>query len=157
MVGLGGSLSDGDGLAQTVQQSFEVGHTLAQLGDLLLQGGEPLVKVLTLPANSALNPRRWSASSARMARWPVNINPAKAAPTATTAIRTLSNSTLIAVRHTHPREGGQAAEAFYESAVFRLSTPFCKARTVETKLSRAAFFCSARGTGRLTLSFSVPV
>ena len=43
-----GSLSDGDGLAQAVQQPFQVGHALAQFGELLLQGGKSLAKFLTL-------------------------------------------------------------------------------------------------------------
>ena len=45
---LRGSLPDGDGLAQAVKQPFEVGHTLPQFGDLLLQGGKPLAEFLTL-------------------------------------------------------------------------------------------------------------
>ena len=45
---LRGALPDGDGLAQTVQQPFQMSHTLAQFGDLLLQGGEPFAEFLTL-------------------------------------------------------------------------------------------------------------
>ena len=45
---LHGSLSNGDGLAQAVKQPFEVGHTLPQFGDLLIQGGKSLAEFLTL-------------------------------------------------------------------------------------------------------------
>lgn len=79
----GRALPDGDGFAQAVQWSFQVGHALAQFGDLLLQGRKPLVKILTLgrlvrlrdswrcSADSrrwAADSRRWAASSVRMAR-----------------------------------------------------------------------------------------
>ena len=48
MTRLRGTLSNGDGLAQAVQQPFEVGHALAQFGDLLLQGRKSLAEFLPL-------------------------------------------------------------------------------------------------------------
>ena len=41
---LGGAALDGDGLAQAVQQAFQMGHALAQFGELLLQSRQALLK-----------------------------------------------------------------------------------------------------------------
>ena len=54
-MGSGGAARQGDGFAQPVQQAFQMGHALAQFGDLppqgrdvLLQSGKSLVELFAL-------------------------------------------------------------------------------------------------------------
>ena len=65
----GGPARDGDGLAQPIQQPFQMGHTLAQFSDLLLQGDKPVVEFFALSGQFPALFRQFGADGALPAQY----------------------------------------------------------------------------------------